>query len=143
MFIYKRTAQYHETDQMAIVHHSNYIKWMEEARIAFLKEIGLPYAEMERDGITSPVVEINVNYKDMVRFDDQVEICVRLVSYNGVTLGISYEMKNEATGKLCTTATSKHCFLKGGRIVSPKKCRQELDEVLKAALEEGKNTTNE
>ena len=78
MFVYKRTAQYHETDQMAIVHHSNYVKWMEEARIAFMNEIGIPYAQMEREGITSPVIEINVTYKDMVRFDERVEVQVQV-----------------------------------------------------------------
>ena len=134
MYVYKRTAQYHETDQMAIVHHSNYVKWMEEARISFMKNIGIPYASMERDGITSPVVEISVNYKDMVRFDDQVEIRVQLKKYNGVTIELSYEMWNETTKKVCTQAASKHCFLKEGKIIALKKIRPELDAILKKEL---------
>ena len=40
MGVYRRKAQYHETDQMGIIHHSNYVKWMEEARIDFMKELG-------------------------------------------------------------------------------------------------------
>ena len=134
MYVYKRTAQYHETDQMAIVHHSNYVKWMEEARIAFMNEIGVPYAQMEREGIISPVVEISVNYKDMVRFDDKVEVRVQLTEYNGVTLGLSYEMWNESTQKVCTQGTSKHCFLKDGKIIALKKSRPELDIAFKNAL---------
>ena len=47
MSVYKRKAQYHETDQMGIIHHSNYIKWMEEARIAFMGEMGFGYGEVE------------------------------------------------------------------------------------------------
>ena len=53
MFCYQRRPQYHETDQMGIIHHANYIKWMEEARIAFLAEIGFPYEAMEADGLVS------------------------------------------------------------------------------------------
>ena len=41
MFVYKRRAQYHETDQMGIIHHSNYVKWMEEARVRFMDLLGL------------------------------------------------------------------------------------------------------
>ena len=40
MFKYERKAYYHETDQMGIIHHSNYLKWMEEARIALMDELG-------------------------------------------------------------------------------------------------------
>ena len=46
-FMYLRKAQYHETDQMGFIHHSNYIKWMEEARVAFMDQIGMGYAEVE------------------------------------------------------------------------------------------------
>ena len=51
MFVYKRRAQYHETDQMGIIHHSNYVKWMEEARVRFMDVLGLGYREMEEQGV--------------------------------------------------------------------------------------------
>ena len=50
MGVYRRKAQYHETDQMGIIHHSNYVKWMEEARIDFMKEMGFGYGEVEKRG---------------------------------------------------------------------------------------------
>ena len=49
-----RTAQYYETDRMGVIHHANYIHWMEEARISFLDQLGFPYAVMEEKGILSP-----------------------------------------------------------------------------------------
>ncbi len=60
MFKYIRRAQYHETDQMHIIHHSNYVKWMEEARTAYLDQMGLGYKEVEALGIISPVVSISL-----------------------------------------------------------------------------------
>lgn len=51
MGVYRRKAQYHETDQMGIIHHSNYVKWMEEARIDFMKELGFGYGEVEKRGL--------------------------------------------------------------------------------------------
>ena len=76
MFKYLRKAHYHETDQMGLIHHSNYVKWMEEARIAFMDELGLSYRSLEESGIASPVTGINVEYKKPVRFDDEIEIRV-------------------------------------------------------------------
>ena len=52
---YQHTVQYYETDQMQISHHSNYIRWMEEARVAFLACIGFPYEKIEASGLISPV----------------------------------------------------------------------------------------
>ena len=42
-YTYYRKAQYHETDQMGIIHHSNYVKWMEEARIGYMNQMGFSY----------------------------------------------------------------------------------------------------
>ena len=46
---------------MGITHHSNYIKWMEKARIEFLESIGLPFEKIEKEGIVSPVVGLSIN----------------------------------------------------------------------------------
>ena len=54
---YGRKIQYYETDRMGIVHHSNYIRWMEEARIDALAQIGIPYDKIEAAGILIPVLE--------------------------------------------------------------------------------------
>ena len=63
MKAYKHTVQYYETDKMGITHHSNYVRWMEEARIDFLKQLGWDYARLEKEGIISPTVEVSCKYK--------------------------------------------------------------------------------
>lgn len=60
---YRHIVQYYETDKMGITHHSNYIRWMEEARIDFLRQIGWDYAKLESIGIISPVTAVNCKYK--------------------------------------------------------------------------------
>ena len=44
---YTHKVNYYETDKMGITHHSNYIRWMEEARIDFLESIGFGYDKLE------------------------------------------------------------------------------------------------
>lgn len=112
---------------MGIIHHSNYVKWMEEARIRFLEEMGIDYRRLEESGIISPIVGISVQYKKTVRFDDEVHIGVYVKKYNGIRLELGYEMRDQADGAVCTTASSQSCFTKNGVIVSLKKERPELD----------------
>ncbi len=92
MFKYVRKARYHETDQMGFIHHSNYVKWMEEARVAFMDEIGFSYHKLEECGIVSPVTGISVEYKKPTGFDDVIEIGVTVKKYTGVKLEIAYTM---------------------------------------------------
>ena len=56
---YRHRVQYYETDQMKVVHHSNYIRWFEEARTDFLEKSGFSYAWMEEQGIIIPVLSVS------------------------------------------------------------------------------------
>jgi acyl-CoA thioester hydrolase len=106
---YIHSVKYYETDKMGITHHSNYIRWMESARIDVLKQIGLDYAVLENEGIVSPVVEVSCKYKKSTTFGDTVSITVAAEEYNGLKLVLKYEMKNEEGG-IVATGRSKHCF---------------------------------
>lgn len=125
---YEHRAKYYETDQMGIIHHSNYIRWMEEARMDMMEQIGLSYKEMEEMEIISPVLTISCEYHSMVHFDDTVVIETRIVKYNGIKMDVEYRMTDKKTGELRTTAKSSHCFLnRAGRPISLKRSYPELD----------------
>ncbi len=91
MFRHRIKVRYAETDQMGIVHHSNYIIYFEEARTAFMESIGKPYHEMEKEGILVVVVEAYVKYLKPARFGDELEISVRLERM-GVRFRFYYEV---------------------------------------------------
>ena len=129
-YTYYRKAQYHETDQMGIIHHSNYVKWMEEARIGYMNQMGFSYKRVEKMGIISPVVEISVAYKKQVSFDDEIQISVSIKKYNGISLEFNYQFFNITKNEICTTAYSRHCFLKNGKLISVKKEVPELDLII-------------
>ena len=71
---YLRQAQYYETDQMGVIHHANYIHWMEEARVDYLDQSGFGYRSMEALGISSPVLRLACEYRRSVAFGETVEI---------------------------------------------------------------------
>lgn len=125
---YEHHAKYYETDQMGIIHHSNYIKWMEEARMDLMNQIGLSYKQMEEMEIISPVLSVSCEYHSMVHFDDTVVIETKITKYNGIKMDVEYRMTDKETGELRTTAKSSHCFLnRSGRPISLKRSYPEID----------------
>ncbi len=109
MKTYKHTVQYYETDKMGVTHHSNYIRFMEEARVCFLRSIGYSYEKMEEQGIVSPVVSISCDYKKSTTFADEIEICVKVLKLTRAKLTLSYTMTLH--DEVVCVAESSHCFL--------------------------------
>lgn len=129
---YIHKVNYYETDKMGITHHSNYIRWMEEARINFLEQIGFGYAKLESEGIISPVIGIECEYKTPTTFGDEVEIDAKIKEFKGVKLVIEYTMTNAQTKELVMQGISKHCFInKENKPIILKKDFPELDKKLK------------
>ena len=127
-YIYERKINYYETDKMGVVHHSNYIRWFEEARSYILEENRFGYKKMEELGIISPVLSVNARYKSMTHYYDTVIINVKVVKYNGVKITLEYSVVDEKTGEVRCTGESEHCFLDAsGSPVSLKRSLPELN----------------
>ncbi len=108
--IYERKMNYYETDRMGIIHHSNYIRFLEESRCYWLEQIGMPFGTLEDEGITIPVLGVNVDYKHHVTFGDTILINVFTKEYTGVRMTIGYNVTEKESGKVVLTGETKHCF---------------------------------
>lgn len=120
MFKFSRDVNYYETDMMQIVHHSNYFRYFEEARIAFLANMGYPYHKLESEGIISPVVSISCDYLKPITFGDTFVIHTTLETITATKFIVKYEIYVDDV--LTTIGTSKHCYINpDGKIISIKK----------------------
>ena len=111
METYIHKVHYYETDKMGFVHHSNYIRWFEEARSDFFDKIGAPYTVTESMGIISPVLSVSCEYKSMMRFGQTCRIEVRITKLTPVRMSLEYRFYDADTNELCGTAASGHCFI--------------------------------
>ena len=121
----KHRVQYYETDMMGMTHHSNYIRWMEEARVDLMDRIGFPYSRMEAEGVLCVVKSLQANYLKPCTFGDEVDIAITVRDFNGVVVTLAYDMKvNDAQ---VFSGTSEHVFLnREGRFVRMKKAMPEF-----------------
>lgn len=133
--VYHRQVYYYETDRMDCVHHSNYIRWFEEARIHFMRVWDFSYEELEAGGIVSPVLRAEAEYKTMTRFGDTVLIEAGVESYTGTRITFCYTVRDKATGEVRCQGKTSHCFLKEGRPVSLKKANPAYDGAVRRVLE--------
>lgn len=137
MDMYTHKVHYYETDKMGCVHHSNYIRWMEEARVELLDRLGIGFSMMEARGIISPVVGVQCRYLRPTHFDERVNVRVDVTEYKGVRLRIGYEMTDEV-GNLVCMASSEHCFTDAmGKPIVLKKQYPDIDAVLREAAAAG------
>ena len=136
---YSHKVQYYETDQMGIVHHSNYIRWFEEARTDLMEQMGLGYDEMEARGILSTVLSVEADYLRMVHFGDTVTIEAYIKEYNGIKLTVGYEVIDDKTGMVHCRGASKHCFInREGKPLSLKHACLEIHQMFAGELEDHK-----
>ena len=123
---YIHEVKYYECDRMGITHHSNYVRFMEEARVDWMDQLGYGFDRMEAEGVVSPVVEVNCRYRHSTTFKDQIAIEVGVAAMSELKITFSYTMR-VGSHEVCT-ATSTHCFLEQGRPVSLSKRFPELYE---------------
>lgn len=136
MEAYRHRVQYYETDRMGITHHSNYIRWMEEARVDFLRRAGWPYERLEAEGIISPVTAISCRFKASTSFPDEILIDVSVSEFKGAILKLEYLM-TDLCGKTVFEGHSEHCFLdKDGKLVRLTKACPELAGIFEALAKE-------
>lgn len=107
-FELEHRVAYVETDAMAIVHHSNYIRWFEMARNDMLRTIGYPYSKLEKMGIWMPVIGVTCDYKSPAVFDEVVLIRTWVDKVKGASVYLAYEVVGKESGEVKVTGSSSH-----------------------------------
>lgn len=110
---YQRPVHFYETDQMGIVHHSNYVRWFEEARTEFLHQIDLDYANLEAQGVQTTVLGYSCDNHKPARFGDTISIRIRPFAFNGVRISFLYQVYRAEDQELLATGETRHCFVNG------------------------------
>lgn len=120
-FYHKLRVPYAHTDQMRYVYYANYLVYFEMARSEMLREIGMPYGEMEKRGIFLPVIEAVCQYKTPAHFDDLLTVTSHC-SLKGVRLHIFYKItrpKDQATTLIATGSTTHVCINEDSQVLRP------------------------
>ena len=125
-----RTAfrvRYAETDQMGIAYYANYLVWFEVMRGDFMRAVGVPYTEMEREGILLPIAEAHVRYVAPARYDDPVEVSAVITRLG--SRRVTFEYRVECEGRLLATGWTTHVPVdRAGRVRPfPRELREALE----------------
>ena len=115
MKAYVHKVKYYECDRMGITHHSNYIRFMEEARVDLLDQLGYGFEKMEADGVVSPVMHVDCTYRKSTTFQDEISIEVKLSKVTALKFSFAYV--GRVGEEVVFTGESTHCLMEQGRPV--------------------------
>jgi acyl-CoA thioester hydrolase len=105
-FAHRIRVRFAETDAMGIVHHSRYLPYLEEARVAYLRAIGHPYTDWRDQGLDAAVLEAYVRYRTPLRFDDELDVHLVLAAATRTTFQMAYLITVGDT--VASTAVTAH-----------------------------------
>ncbi len=130
-------VRYAETDRMGIVHHSNYPIWYEVGRTDFCQEMGLPYSQMEAQGIMTPLIEVNSRFIKPARYEDELILRTRLLLVDGVRLKFGYEIYKMGESKPMNTGSTLHLWVdaQSFKPINLKSLRPELYAQMRSLME--------
>jgi acyl-CoA thioester hydrolase len=131
-------VRYAETDQMGVVYHANYLVWCEIGRTDFIRAVGTPYAQLEREGVLLVVSDATIRFHASARYDDPIRIRTRLTELRSRAMTFSYRIENaESQALLVTASTALVSITRDGRLVQ---LPAAIREMLASALEPQYNT---
>lgn len=104
-FTYQIRTRYAETDQMGVIYYGNYPQYLEIARVEWLRNLGISYQEMEKQGIILPVVSLQITYKKPALYDQLLSVKIMLKNTPSSKIEFDYEIYNEAQELLATANT--------------------------------------
>ena len=103
-------ARYCETDQMGIIHHSNYPKWFEAGRTDFFKKLGLRYSKIEEEGVLLLLIDLKCSFKSPARYEDEILVRTKPVEMSCVRLSFSYEVFKKDDMSLLASGETSHAW---------------------------------
>ena len=115
-FIYRHRIIYADTDQMGVAYHGRYFEWFEAARTEMVRDLGVAYHDVEASGYIMPVIEALCRYKKAIRYDEVIDIEVRVAELTKTRLKLAYTAKGD-TDDVRAIGYTLHCFIKAGRPV--------------------------
>lgn len=123
----QHSVAFYETDAMGIVHHSNYVRFLEHARVKFLAEHDRPYTEYIQAGRHVPVTRVAVSYKRPCRFGDTIDITCWVAWARHASLGFAYTL--QVDGVVVALAETDHAVVddQGQPIRIPEHMRERLE----------------
>ena len=115
--VVRMRVTYAEVDRMGLLHHSNQLRWFERGREEFCRRRAAAYREMEDAGLLVVVVDLAVQYKSPLRYEDVADLTVNLVEVRHASLAFEYELRRVADGELATAGRTRHAFVtREGRV---------------------------
>ena len=128
--IFEQTVYYGDTDAYGVAWHGSYLRWMEQARVEFCRDIGIDLVEMRKQDVAIPVTNLNIRYKASALLDERIIVETEITNMTPIVVQFTQTIKNKESDKIYTIGTVEVVAVNNsGRIY------RRIPEILKAPCE--------
>ncbi len=103
--IFEQTVYYGDTDAYGVAWHGSYLRWMEQARVEFCRDIGIDLVELRNQDVAIPVTNLNIRYKASAMLDERIAVETEITNITPIVVQFTQTIKNKETGKVYTIGT--------------------------------------
>ena len=122
-------VRYADTDHFGVVYYANYLNWLEAGRTEILRDNGITYADLEKQGIFAPVVKLEMEYKAPAGYDDIVVVETRIAKVGNSSVEFHYDIRRKSGNLLLATGKTVNVFISRDR--KPVRVPDEIRSILK------------
>jgi len=118
MIVVRDRVRFVETDMMGVVHHSNYLRWFEMARVEYLRRANVLLPDLIADGVLFPITDVHCKYRQSAHFDEMIRIEATLADFSRAKLCFSYRVLRDEENVLLAEGSTQNVFTdEKGRII--------------------------
>ncbi len=133
--IFEQTVYYGDTDAYGVAWHGSYLRWMEQARVEFCRDIGIDLVEMKTQDVAIPVTNLNIRYKASALLDERIVVETEITKMTPIVVQFTQTIKNKETDKVCTIG-----IVEVVAVNNEGKIYRRIPEVLKNPCEQAMNS---
>lgn len=100
--IFEQTVYYGDTDAYGVAWHGSYLRWMEQARVEFCRDIGIDLVDMRKQDVAIPVTNLNIRYKASALLDERIVVETEITEMSPLVVQFTQTITNKETGKVYT-----------------------------------------
>ena len=133
--IFEQTVYYGDTDAYGVAWHGSYLRWMEQARVEFCRDIGIDLVEMRRQDVAIPVTNLNIRYKASALLDDRIVVETEITKMSPIVVQFTQTIKNKESDKVYTIGVVEVVA-----VTNEGKIYRRIPEILKIPCEKAMNS---
>jgi acyl-CoA thioester hydrolase len=112
-FRHRLLVRFNECDPQGVVFYANYLMYVDVAMTELWRQAAGGYDAMVAAGTDVMVAEAQLRYRDSARFDDELDVCLRVTRLGATSVIVGFVLERAGDGALLVEGHLRQVFVDG------------------------------